>query len=87
MTARTDDDPIVRKVGEKTLRHLGYRALLACDGVEGVATFREHHAEIACVILDIVMPRMGQCNTSQVLFCVVELPLARAPNWHAALST
>lgn len=43
----------------ETLRKLGYRVILAKDGVEAVERFRERREEIALALLDVVMPRMG----------------------------
>ncbi|KAJ4460770.1 putative hybrid sensor histidine kinase/response regulator [Paratrimastix pyriformis] len=53
------DDPVVRKVAERMLRHLGYGVLQACDGVEGLEQFRAHGGALGAVMLDMVMPRMG----------------------------
>lgn len=58
-SSHSDDEALLRKVGSRMLGHLGYRALLACDGAEGVALFSQHRAEIALVLLDIVMPNMS----------------------------
>jgi two-component system, cell cycle sensor histidine kinase and response regulator CckA len=44
---------------DEMLRKLGYRVILAQDGGEAVEKFREHRDEIAMVLLDVVMPRMG----------------------------
>jgi len=54
-----DDDEAVRVVGERMLEHLGFRVLLAEDGVQGVAMFREHADEISAVVLDMTMPRLS----------------------------
>ncbi|KAJ4458591.1 putative response regulator [Paratrimastix pyriformis] len=54
-----DDDEVVRKVAAKMLHHLGYRVLQARDGLEGVEQFQAHMEDVALVMLDIVMPRMG----------------------------
>jgi len=54
-----DDEPGVRRVGEEMLEVLGFRVLTAADGVEAVHVFRQHADAIACVILDLTMPRMN----------------------------
>jgi len=54
-----DDEFQVREVTGEVLEELGYRVLLAADGVEAVALFAEHHDYIALTILDVVMPAMG----------------------------
>jgi len=55
----TDDDLLVCKVAQRLLHLLGFRTLLAHDGQAGVDTLRAHAHEIALVMLDLVMPRMG----------------------------
>lgn len=54
-----DDDPEVRSVGASMLERLGYRALTAAHGREGLEVFRDRAEEIACVILDLTMPEMS----------------------------
>jgi PAS domain S-box-containing protein len=54
-----DDEAGVRRVGEEMLEVLGFRVLTAADGVEAVEVFRRHADAIACVILDLTMPRMN----------------------------
>jgi two-component system cell cycle sensor histidine kinase/response regulator CckA len=53
-----DDDPLIRKVTTQMLGRLGFEALLACDGIEGVEAFRAQAGRIRCVLLDLTMPRM-----------------------------
>lgn len=54
-----DDDVHVRTVGSEMLELLGYKAMSAKDGREGVEMFRAHEAEIVLVILDLSMPEMS----------------------------
>ncbi len=54
-----DDEPAVRRVATLILTRHGYDVLLASDGVEALETYRERRGEIALVILDVTMPRMG----------------------------
>ena len=54
-----DDEEMLRSLAQRALEPLGYRVLVAPDGVEGVRIFREHMAEIDLVILDLSMPRKG----------------------------
>jgi len=53
-----DDDRLIREVTARMLTSLGFTILLASDGVEGVAAFREHATRLRCVLLDLTMPRM-----------------------------
>jgi PAS domain S-box-containing protein len=54
-----EDDESIRNLSEKVLSSYGYRVLIARDGEEAVDVFRRHVEEIAMVVLDGVMPRMG----------------------------
>jgi len=54
-----EDDESVRHLTERTLSSYGYRVLSACDGEEAVGMLRRHGEEIAMVVLDVVMPKMG----------------------------
>ncbi len=54
-----EDEPAVRHSVERALVLLGYEVVLAADGVEAVARFGERHGELAAVLLDMSMPRMG----------------------------
>jgi CheY-like chemotaxis protein len=54
-----DDEASVLTVTCKMLRRLGFEVLTANDGQEAVALYRERGAEIALVLMDLTMPRMG----------------------------
>ena len=53
-----DDDPLLREVTRRMLAKIGFSILLAGDGEEGLAMFREHAGRLRCVLLDLTMPRM-----------------------------
>jgi PAS domain S-box-containing protein len=53
-----DDEPLVRSMCQSLLEEWNYTVLLAVDGEEAVAAFRQHATEIACSILDLTMPHM-----------------------------
>jgi PAS domain S-box-containing protein len=54
-----EDEAAVRTLVCETLVRAGYRVLAASDGREGLAVAGGHPGEIAVVLTDIVMPRMG----------------------------
>jgi PAS domain S-box-containing protein len=54
-----DDEDLVRGLVVRMLERLGFESLQAADGEEAVEVFREHADEIACVMLDLTMPRIG----------------------------
>jgi signal transduction histidine kinase len=53
-----DDEKGVRDAISRMLRHHGFHTILANDGEDGVAKFREHSGEISCVLLDLTMPNL-----------------------------
>lgn len=62
-----DDDPAFREVLRAILYDHGYRVLAAGDGAEAVALFADHHAEIAAVLVDLVMPCLDGVGTIRAL--------------------
>jgi len=54
-----EDENELRELAGDVLENLGYKVLLAQDGVEGVERFASYKGKIDLVILDVVMPRMG----------------------------
>lgn len=54
-----DDEELVLDVGKAMLEELGFYVVTACDGLEAIDVFTEYQAELACVLLDVTMPRMG----------------------------
>ena len=53
-----DEEPI-RRVAKRVLERHGFAVLTAADGVEALNLFREHEANVALILTDVVMPRMG----------------------------
>jgi CheY-like chemotaxis protein len=53
-----DDDDTLRRTGKRILERLGYRVLLAGDGLEALDVYAAHATEIALVITDVRMPRL-----------------------------
>ena len=58
-----DDEEDNRSLVKEILGFHGYRVLLASDGEEAIAIYREHQACIAGVVLDLIMPKMGGRET------------------------
>ncbi len=54
-----EDELAVLSVGKAMLKHLGYSVLTAKDGYEALAEFDKFQQEIALVLTDITMPRLG----------------------------
>ena len=58
-----DDEEALRSVISEMLNSFGYRVLLAENGLEALAIYRNNKEAIDLVILDLIMPQMGgkQC--------------------------
>jgi CheY-like chemotaxis protein len=54
-----EDDERVRSLAERILRQAGYMTVSASNGEEALQRFEEQADEIAVVVLDVIMPRMG----------------------------
>ncbi len=54
-----DDDAMIRSLATRMLEHLGFEVITASDGCEAVEIFQDRAETIACVLLDLTMPRMG----------------------------
>lgn len=71
-----DDEEMVRSVSKRMLEHIGFRVLLASDGVEAIDVYRANRDTIDCVILDLTMPRMDGVQTLATLRTVsVDVPV------------
>ncbi len=62
-----DDEPSLRKVGSRMLKSLGFKPVLAADGHEVMAQLEHHGGAIACVLLDLTMPRLDGRETLRML--------------------
>jgi PAS domain S-box-containing protein len=54
-----DDEATVRTTARLALQHHGYTVFVAEDGQQAIDIFRERHAEIRLVLMDLTMPVMG----------------------------
>ncbi|OGR23323.1 MAG: hypothetical protein A2277_19290 [Desulfobacterales bacterium RIFOXYA12_FULL_46_15] len=53
-----DDEEEIVNVGRNFLDKLGYKPLIARNGLEAVEVFRTYKDEISLVVLDLIMPKM-----------------------------
>ncbi len=60
-----EDEETVRHTTKRVLERYGYTVLAVADGAEALEAFQAHRAEIALVISDVVMPRMGGAKLFQ----------------------
>jgi two-component system, cell cycle sensor histidine kinase and response regulator CckA len=54
-----DDEPLILRVARTSLEKLGYRVLCATDGLAALELARQHADELALVVTDVVMPKLG----------------------------
>ncbi|HTY59836.1 MAG TPA: PAS domain S-box protein [Bacteroidota bacterium] len=58
-----DDEEEVRELAKEFAEEIGLDALCAANGEEALALYRDHKDEIACVLLDLTMPKMDGVET------------------------
>jgi PAS domain S-box-containing protein len=54
-----EDEPSLRTLVDTTLTELGYRVIVTADGEEAVRQYEACSSDVALVLLDVVMPRLG----------------------------
>ena len=54
-----DDEEEIINVGKNFLEKLGYKPIIARNGLEAVEIFRIYQDEISLVVLDLIMPKMN----------------------------
>jgi len=62
-----DDEEGVRTLAERMVQRCGYRAVGATDGLEAIQVIQANPGSIACVLLDLTMPRMDGADTLREL--------------------
>jgi len=62
-----DDEASIREVTKTSLETYQYRVLTASDGIEAVAQYVQHQAEISVVLIDMIMPSMDGFTTIRTL--------------------
>ena len=62
-----EDEAPIRSVAQRALERLGYKVLTAADGDEALQLFYAHESEIALVISDSVMPKLGGVEVYEAL--------------------
>jgi CheY-like chemotaxis protein len=62
-----DDEEMILRLATQLVARLGYHVLTAMDGEEAVRVFEQHSREIACVILDLTIPKLDGVATFEAL--------------------
>lgn len=65
-----DDEAVVRDVACDLLGVLGYQTLAADGGQAGIALYRERRAEIAAVLLDMIMPDLHGADVARAILAI-----------------
>ncbi len=83
-----DDEPMVRRVATQMLELVGFSVLTAPDGAAGIELLRQRHDEIACVLLDLEMPRMNGVQTcDEMRRAKVDVPVILSSGYSEQEST
>ena len=78
-----DDEPKLLELLKHLLSDQGFTVVTAADGREAVDIFRERAGEIACVVLDLTMPRMdGEETYLELRRLDAEIPVIIASGFH-----
>jgi DNA-binding response OmpR family regulator len=62
-----EDEAPLRNLIERMLMQLGYGVLIATNGQQGAEAFRQFHATLDLVVLDMVMPVMGGREAFEIM--------------------
>jgi signal transduction histidine kinase/CheY-like chemotaxis protein len=62
-----DDEEIVRNLASRIIEHAGFTVLTANDGEEAIQLYQQHKKDIACVLLDLTMPKLNGEETFREL--------------------
>lgn len=62
-----DDEPIIRRLLEATLRAAGLRVVTAANGAEALCAYRRHEGKLSLVLLDVHMPELDGPQTLEAL--------------------
>jgi two-component system response regulator SaeR len=54
-----DDEAALLRISARLLERAGFHVLVAPNGIEGLDLWHKRRAEIALIITDVAMPRMG----------------------------
>jgi PAS domain S-box-containing protein len=62
-----DDEDLVRSLARRMAEHAGFSVITASGGREAIRLYRQHYAEIRCVLLDLTMPDLDGLETLREL--------------------
>ncbi|MEG4489968.1 PAS domain S-box protein [Microcoleus sp. D3_18_C4] len=62
-----DDEASIREIAQTSLENYNYRTILASDGLEALAVYRENQQEISVVLMDMMMPNLDGVSAMRAL--------------------
>jgi CheY-like chemotaxis protein len=62
-----DDETAIQELVARVITNLGLVALLVGDGAAAVAAVETHRDDLACAVLDVVMPVMSGADAAQAI--------------------
>jgi len=62
-----DDDEDILSLNSEILEVLGYKVLNATNGLEAIDIFTSHQAEIALIVMDVVMPKLSGVKAAEYI--------------------
>jgi len=62
-----EDEPSIRRATKRALEGKGYVVIVAADGEEALELYERHKDEVALVVSDLVMPRLGGRQLAEAL--------------------
>ncbi|WP_306601836.1 response regulator [Geothrix sp. 21YS21S-2] len=60
-----DDEEMMRRMALMALTAVGFEVVLAEDGIDALEAFSARHADIAVVLMDVTMPRLGGIEAAE----------------------
>lgn len=69
-----EDDPVLREVTRELLEYMGYRVVIACNGLEAVRQYKQHRRDIILAIFDVMMPLLSGPEAAEEI-CVIDASL------------
>ncbi|MGI8991344.1 MAG: hybrid sensor histidine kinase/response regulator [Bryobacteraceae bacterium] len=80
-----DDEDVVRRTTQNTLRHFGYEVVLAENGMEAIDIFHKSPDRISLILLDMTMPVMsGEETLRQIRKIRPEVPVILTSGFNEA---
>src|SRR6266542_748379 len=71
-----DDEPSIRNLVTRVVRQLGLDVLAVTNGAAAIAAVQAHRRDLACAILDVMMPVLNGVDAAHAIQGIARLRLA-----------